>query len=84
MKKTIKSDYKDCVNRDEITVPLQLRVVLFYDFSHQHRAYFAAPPPHPPPLQMISVNTGINTLGRNFSQCKMTKPFQAALEIHTR
>lgn len=31
---------------------------------------------------MVSVNTGINPLGVSFSQCKMTKPFQAALEIH--
>lgn len=32
---------------------------------------------------MVSVNTEINLLGVSFSQCKMTKPFQAALEIHT-
>lgn len=81
------SDYKDCVNWDkEITVLLQLIEQCYLMFlPHQHTAGFSAfyfiylfiSP------QTVSVNTGINPLGVSFSQCKMTKPFQAALEIHT-
>lgn len=77
------SDYKDCANQDnEITVPPTAYsiLVLFYIFFpiniEQVFQLFFFP-------QMVSVDTGINTLGPNFSQYKMTKPFQAALEIHT-